>query len=836
MCPHVHEAYDGRNVSLSQERFMQDLLQDLRYSLRQLIKSPGFTLTALVSLALGIGATTAVFSVIYAALVNPYPYPTANRIVRVTLESKSQSDQGGDWANLNGPQIQQLRKLGVVQSVIAMDFHALTMTGHDVPENVNVVGLISNGFMDLGVPPLLGRGILPSDAIDGEDPQPVVVLSYKFWQKHFFGSRDVLGKTLQLDRKDYVIVGVAAPRFTWYMADVYRPMELSQDPGLMKLINLLLKPGVTHEQANAQLQPLIEQFARDMPKNLPEHFKVKVEDLNAWVRRGISGTLYLLFGAVALLLAIGCGNVSILLLARGTARQHELAVRSAVGAKRARIVRQLLTESLLLAAMGALLGVGSAYGILALIHVVLPRNAFAPEVVININVPVLLFCIGVAMLTGILFGLGPALRMSRTQVGQMMKSSARSVLGGVHGRRTYDALIAGQIALTLLLLVGAGSAMAGFVRLLHTPLGYDPHNVMSVGVPLHENTFTSWEARSAYYGQLCAKVAETPGVKMTAISTNATPPNNGDNLRFEILGKPASEDQMALVNLVDPQYFPVLRIPLVEGRVWEEAEDHRGALVAVINRTLAQRYFPNGDAIGHSLKMPGFEDRPPVIFAVPKLAESWVQIVGVVADAKDNGLLEPIKPAIYLPYTLYLRQWTQILVRADVAPLSLLHSIRERLAAVNPEQQTFSEVDDLNFWISDQEEWQREHLVTWIFGVFGVLALALAAVGLYSAVSYTVAQRTNEFGIRIALGARRGHVLRIVFASTVLSVGSGIVAGLILAVALHSVVEKWAQGGARDPVILVTGAALLGVVAGLACLIPARYAARVDPMKALRYE
>lgn len=812
---------------------MQDLVQDLRYSLRQLIKSPGFTLTALVSLALGIGATTAVFSVIYAALVNPYPYPTANRIVRLTVESKAGLD---NWVGLNGAQIQQVRQLGVVQSVIAMDFNALTMTGHDVPENVNVVGLISNGFTDLGVPPLLGRGILPSDAIDGEDPQPVVVLSYKFWQEHFMGNRDVVGKTLQLDRKDYLVIGVAAPRFIWYMADVYRPMKVSQDPGLMKVVNLLLKPGVSKEQADGQLQPLLEQFAHDQPKNFPDHFKVKVEDLNAWVRRGISGTLYLLFGAVALLLAIGCGNVSILLLARGTARQHELAVRTAVGAQRARIVRQLLTESLLLAAMGAALGVSAAYGILALIHVVLPRNAFAPEVVININVPVLLFCIGVAMLTGIVFGLGPSLRMSRTEVGHMMQSSARRVLGGVHGRRTYDALIAGQIALTLLLLAGAGSAMAGFVRLLHTPLGYDPHNVMSVGVPLHENTFTSWDARKAYFEQLRATVAETPGVKMTAISTNATPPNNGDDLRFEILGRPAPEDQMALVNLVDPRYFGALHIPLIGGRIWDDAENHRGALVAVINRTMAQRYFPDGDAIGHSVKMPGFADRPPAIFSVPNLADSWLQIVGVVGDAKDAGLLEPIKPAIYLPYTLYLRQWTQILVRADVAPLTLLHAIRERLTTVNPDQQTLSEVEDLDFWISDQEDWQREHLVAWIFGVFGALALALAAVGLYSVVSYTVAQRTNEFGIRIALGARRGHVLGIVFASTAVSVGSGIVAGLVLTVALHSVVEKWAQGSARDPVILVVGTALLGVVAGLACLIPARYAARVDPMTALRYE
>ena len=808
---------------------MQVLLQDLRYSLRQFMNNPGFTITALVSLALGIGATTAVFSVIYAALLNPYPYPDADRIVRLTIDK-------GDWANLNGAQIQQVRQLRAVESVLAMDFHALTMTGHDVPENVNVVGLISNGFTDLGVPPILGRGLLPSDAIDGQDPQPVVVLSYKFWQKHFLGNPDAVGKSLQLDRADYLIVGVAAPRFTWYSADVYRPLKLSQDPGLFKMVDLRLKPGVTHEQANAALQPLLEQFARDVPKHFPEHLKVQVEDLNAWVRRGISGTLYLLFGAVALLLAIGCGNVSILLLARGTARQHELAVRTAIGAQRSRIVRQLLTESVLLAVMGAGLGIGAAYGILAAIKAVLPRYAFAPEVVVSLNVPVLQFCIGVGLATGALFGLGPAVRLSRTKVGQMIQSSARRVLGSVHGRRTYDALIAGQIALTLLLLAGAGSAMEGFAQLLHTHLGYDPHNVMSVGIPLHENTFTNWETRRAYFEQLYVKVAETPGVTMTAISTDATPPHNGNSLRFEILGKPGTEEQIGSVNLVDGAYFAVLRIPLLAGRVWDKADDARGALVAVVNRALAKRYFPNGDAVGHSVKVPGFEDRPPLIYSVPKLAESWLEIVGVVDDAKNDGLREPIKPAIFVPYTLNLRQWTQILVRSDVPPLMLLHAIRERLQAVNPMQQTFSEVEDLESWISDEQEWQQEHLAAWIFGVFAGLALILAAVGLYSVVSYSVAQRTNEFGIRIALGAGRGHVLRIVFASTLVSVGSGIVVGLGLALALNSLVQKWAQGNARDPLVLLAGTGLLVLVSVTACVLPARYASRVDPMTALRYE
>jgi len=812
---------------------MQTLLQDLHYALRQLFRSPRFTLTAVISLALGIGATTAVFSVIYAALMNPYPYPTADRIVRLTVKSQADPD---DWINLSGPQVMQLRQLHQVQSVLAMDYHPMILTGHDFPENVNEVGLISTGFRDLGVPPLLGRGIVPSDALDGQDPQPVVVLSFKFWQKHFFGNPAVLGHMLQLDRKTYTIVGVAAPRFTWYRGDVYLPLKLTRDPGTRLMVDILLKPGVTKATANAALQPLLEQFAKAQPKQFPDHFKVQVQGLNEWVVKEIGKTLYLLLGGVALLLAIGCGNVSILLLARGAARQQELAVRSALGAMRRRIVRQLLTESLLLAGVGAGLGVMMAYGILAAIRLILPKYAFAPEVVIRINLPVLLFSVAVALGTGIAFGLWPALKLSRPHISQMAQSGTRRVAGSVHGRRTQDALIAGQIALTLLLLAGAGSAIEGFARLLHEPLGYDPHNVMSAGVPIHENSYTTWAARAAYFEQLRAKVAETPGVTMTAISSNATPPSSGWLINFELLGKATMEEQMASVDLVSPGYFTTLRIPVIEGRVWNETENRNGALVAVINRTMAQRYFPRGDAIGHSLKLPEIENRPPAELSVPRLADSWLLIVGIVGDSRNDGLRNPIRPAIYVPYTLHMTMGTQILVRSQVSPLTLVRAVRQQLSAVNPDQQAYSVMEDLETWISDEPEWQQEHLVSWIFSGFAGLALALAAVGLYSVVSYTVAQRTNEFGIRMALGAPRGHVLQIVLASTMASVTGGILIGLVLTFVLGKVVARWAMGNAHDPVVLLEGALILVLVAVIASAIPALRASHVDPMSALRRE
>src|SRR3984957_9299013 len=416
---------------------MYSLLQDLRFSVRQLIKSPGFTFTAVISLALGIGATAAVFSVIYAALLNPFPYANVDRLARLLVFSK---ESGRQWINLNGPQIREVQKIPILDNPLVMDYEPMTLTGREFPENVNVIALNGSGFTDLRMALFMGRGILPSDSINDQDPQLVAVLSYEFWRKHFLGDPNVLGRTIELDHKDYQVVGVVAPHFNWYSGDVYLPLNMTQNPGITLVPVLRLKPGVTYESANAALQPLLEQFAHDMPRHFPQHFKVQVEGLNGWVLRRYGGTLYLMFGAVMLLLAIGCGNVSILLLARGTARQHELAVRAAVGAERARILRQLLTESLLLSLIGAALGILTSYGILAGIRLILPPYAFAPEVVIRINFPVLYFSVGVALATGLLFGLWPALQLSRTQVGRIMQSSTRLGASMVHGCLIHDRL------------------------------------------------------------------------------------------------------------------------------------------------------------------------------------------------------------------------------------------------------------------------------------------------------------------------------------------------------------------------------------------------------------
>jgi predicted permease len=812
---------------------MRTVVQDLRYAVRQLIKLPGFAFTAIISLALGIGATTAVFSVVYAILMDPYPYANSDRMIHMRF-----LQQNGDFYGfgITGTQWQQLRKSSVVENTFLEDDWRLTVTGSDLPEDVQGVYLTSNAFEFFGVPPALGRGLQPSDAADGEDPQPVVVLSYTFWQRHFHGDPGVLGKTMRLVRNTYTIVGVAASRFTWGDGDVYLPLKVTGEQVKSFYAGVRLKPGVSHAQADAALTPLLQQFVKETPRNFPpDHQKAHVVGLNEDFIKQLGGTLYLLFGAVCLLLLIGCGNVSILLLARATARQHEFALRSAIGASRRRIIRQLLTEALLLSLTGALLGLVLAYKTVSLIVANLPQFSFPHEAAIQINLPVLIFSIAVAVATGVLFGLSPAWQLSRPEVNQIMQSNSRKAIGSVRGRRMHGILITGQIALTLLMLAGAGAAIEGFLRVANTRLGYDPHNIMSVGIPIHDGAYKTWPERAAYFEQLHDKVAQVPGVSIAAVSSNATPPANGFDAKFEIMGIPAAQDQTFRFNIVSKEYFPTLRIPLVQGRFWNRDEEHRGAPLLVVNQTLARRYFPNGDAVGHSIKVPELTAQPPYRLTSPG-SDGWLLIVGVVADKLDDGLSKPILPEVFAPFTVAMGMYTQILVRAPSHPLALLHSVSAAVNSIDKDQQVVNNVRDLDHWITQLPEYARGQLVSWLFGAFAGLALALAAVGLYSVVSYIAVQRTSEFGIRIALGARRSHVLRIVFSSTALSVGGGILAGVLLTLALHKVMASWAVESSRDPLMLLAATCVLSLVATLACVIPAWRASGVNPMLAIRYE
>jgi len=809
---------------------MQSLAPDLRYAARELRKRPGFALTAVLSLALGIGATSAVFSVIYAVLIDPFPYPGSDRIVELRLVDKAGNDR---FTDLTGAQMDQLRQARSLESVVGMDWWNLTTTDGDLPEDVQSIHISPGSPNHWGIPALKGRWLIPSDAPPGEDPQRVVVLGYEFWQRHFLGDPTIVGRKMQLVHKTYEIVGVMPPRFKWGDGEIYLPLRVTQDLHIDFATSLKLRPGITAPQASAELQAILEEFAKQSPERYPEKFRVSLRSIVDVYAKPLGPTLYLLLGAVASLLLIGCGNVSTLLLARGAERQHELAVRAAVGADRLRIIRQLLTESLAIAGAGTVLGFLLAWKSLSLLTKFLPENSFPAESVIKMNVPVLLFSIGLAVATAVVFGLWPALQLSRPDIARLMQSSVRRMMGSAHARHTHSAMVGAQIALTLLLLTVASAAGKSFLRLVKTDLGYDPGHTMSVPIPIHDNTHVSWQDRSEYFEQLRTKIAAMPEVLAAGISTNATPPSNGWDTRIEIMGNNGERPE-ARLNFISPEYFPVLHIPLAQGRIWDHAETMRGAPLAVINQIMARQYWPNGNAMGQQLRIPNLKGEPPYSPAAPG-SDGWLQIVGVVANARNDGLRNPTKPCIYVPYTLRLRMFTQILVRTQVPPMSILRNIRAQLVQVDPEQQVMR-VRDLDRWITGLPEYAQQRLVATLFGIFSILALALAAVGLYSVVSYGVATRTNEFGIRMALGAKSADVFRMVLSTTAVNVGAGLAVGLLLSIALDKLATKWVMGSSRDPLILAGVTLLLMVAAALACFVPARRAASVDPMEALRYE
>jgi predicted permease len=450
------------------------------------------------------------------------------------------------------------------------------------------------------------------------------------------------------------------------------------------------------------------------------------------------------------------------------------------------------------------------------------------------NLPVLLFSVALAFVTAVVFGLWPALQLSRPEVARLMQSSTRRVSGSVRARRSHGAMVAAQVALTLLMLTAAGAAGKGFLRLVKADLGYDPHSTMSVPIPIHENTHVEWRDRGEYFEQIRARIAAMPQVVAAGISTNATPPASGWQQRIEIFGSTTGEKPEAHLEFVDDGYFGVLHIPLAQGRLWDHTEIMRGAPLAVINQTMARQLWPNGDAIGHQIKMAALKDQPPYTRAAAG-SDSWMQIIAIVADSRNDGLRNAVKPAVYVPFTVNMWMFTQILVRTRVAPLALLHDVRTQIVQVDPEQQVM-QVRDLNAWITRLDEYGQQRLVAMLFGIFSVLALALAAVGLYSVVSYGVATRTNEFGIRMALGAKAGDVLRLVFSSTAMNVGGGLAAGVLLSVAFDKLATRWVTESSRDPVLLGGVTLVLVVAAALACFVPARRAASVDPMEALRCE
>jgi predicted permease len=831
------------NVLLTQERsrevwgwlWAERLWQDIGYALRGLKRNLGFSAVAILSLALGIGATTSMFSLIYAVLLHPVPYADWQRLTYPIYFNDDQPTSPERWFSFTWSQYQQLLKAGCVEDAVGDDDTTSEITGHDIPEEVTLTYITENVSSFLRVPALLGRNIQPSDAEAAQQQAPVV-LSYEFWRRHFNGDRSVPGKTLELDHKLYTIVGVMPKDYAWE-PDLYVPMSLLTTHERNVLAIMKLKPGVSLDRADAEIDALVHQFAKETPQYFPSRFRMHLEHITDRIVTAVGHTLVLLFAAVVMLLIIGCANCSILLLARGMNRQSELAVRAALGASRYRILRQLIVEALVLAVTGSLFGILLAYWMAKLIFSLFP-DVFMHESLVRINLPVLAFSIALALVSGLLFGLLPSLRMSRPDLSKVTQASGRKIAGRSGQARSLNMLIAAQVALTTIIMGAAGAAIGGFMQMMHRDFGYDPTHVMSVPIPLHQHSYPTREGRAAYFETLQEKIAAVPGVTKVALSANATPPHSGDNLTFEILGNPSAQRQYLLANFIDPEYFSTLGIPLLQGRVWNKTENTRGRAVAVINQTLARRYFPNGDAIGQQIRMPTLTLQigdPGQLVGVPD-ANGWLEVIGVVADSFNDGLDKPIQPALYMPYPRYMWIDTQFLVRTQGSPLASLHNVQRAIQSVNPDQQTDLNVRDLNQWIERQPEFKQQRLFSILFGLFSSLALALALAGLYSVVSYSVAQRTNEFGIRMALGAQRAHVLWIVYRNVGITVCSGLLTGLVVFVAFHKFLAHWTQNSYSNPLILAAVAVLFILCAALACTIPALRVATIDPMQAVRYE
>jgi predicted permease len=820
-------------------RLFDELGGDIRYGLRGLRRNPGFAAVAVLSLALGIGATTAMFSLIYAVLLHPFPYADADRIAYLFGFDEKHPD-AFTFITLSKAQFDDLRLAAPVESVLGFNPTGLEITGGAFPEEIAGTYLTENAGAFFGVRPLLGRNIEPSDAENGG--QSVVVLNYRFWQRHFGGDPHVIGRTLEINHAPYSIIGVMPRSFAFNdladVADVYLPFSLA--PAISVYVPWIkLRPHVTPAAANAAIAPIAREFAKQHAGRLPEHWHLALKPIIWTFQEDTSRTLTLLLAGVVLLLIIGCANCSILLLARGRMRRHELAIRSAIGASRWRIVRQLLVEAMVISCTGAVLGVAASYW-LAKLPMVLAPDSFPAESFIRINATILAFSVALALLCGILFGLVPALRLSRRDSAHMLPGRQTGVVAAPAKRR-WSILIAAQVALTLLLMATAGTAIRSFLALLRTPLGYDPANVMRLGIRPHgpEPGRQSREERTAYFEQIREKIASVPGVSSVAIGVDAMPPyvRAADN-SFEIDGTRDGEQAQARVMLVDQRYFAALRISVLQGRIWNTDENNRGDFIAVVNQAFATRYLSSSTALGRQLRIPGLIPRNRYQTASAQ-STAWRQIIGVVGDARNNGLDRPVDPAIYLPYTTVIGPYGQFFVRTQRDPLTYLQSIRAAVASVAPGQtlsnSSFNGTLTLNEAIERDAQYSSQRLFSLLFGVFSAMALALALVGIFSLVAYSVAQRTAEFGVRLALGAPRKHVLWVAARIALVSAAAGIVIGLAVDSFLGAILAHWMQN-TFAAASLIAAAALLALSALVACLLPARHAVAVSPTEALRYE
>ncbi len=810
---------------------MSSLLQDLRYGARMLWKQPGFTLVAIITLALGIGANTAIFSVVNAVLLQSLPYREADRLVTVWEKSQRREQNVINLANFNDWKTQN----DVFEDMATFADFRTNLTGSGDPVEIPAQIASENLFRVLGVTPILGQGFKPENGIQGQDN--VVVLSYGLWQRQFGGDANIIGRKLILNNNENTVIGVLPPDFKWHIqgnsltsqaAELWTPWAITeqmkqQRRGRFASSVARLKPGVSLTQAKVSMDTLAARL-REQYKEFNTGWGVTVVALRDQFAGELRPALRVLMFAVGFVLLIACANVANLLLARTGIRQREIAVRSAVGAGRRRIVRQLLTESVLLSVFGGAAGLLLAWwGTAALVRLSPPELGGLRG--LELSLPVLGFTFVVALLTGVLFGLVPAMEASNLNLSETLKDAGRSLAGGLRSKRLRSALVVAEVALALVLLVGAGLLIRSFQRLQMVGTGFNADKVMTMRVALPGRRYTQDPQRINFFTQAVAEMQALPGVE-TAGVINFLPfagPGSGTGFEIEGLPKPLpGQGPVTGVCVADQNFFSAMQISLKRGRMFTDQEVKEMRHVVVVNESLANKYFPNEEALGKRITIAMKNENVPS------------EIIGIVADVKHAQFDKPAEPMSYWPIAELPYNSMTFVLRTKGEPESVAAAARQVIQRLDP-QQPVADVRTMSSLLGNSIARQRFN--TLLLSIFAGVALLLSAIGIYGVLAYSVTQRTHEIGLRIALGAQLRDVLRLVVGQGITLILIGVAVGL----GASFLLTRWLKTmlfevSTTDPLTFLIVSLLLIAVALLACWIPARRATKVDPMVALRYE
>jgi putative ABC transport system permease protein len=799
---------------------------DFQYALRRLVKSPGFTLVAVVTLALGIGANTAIFSVVNGVLLEPLPYPHSERLVGVYHLSE------GHRVVMSGPNYTDIVRLSQsLESAGASDTSRAILTGEGEPARLPIGEVTASLFGVLGVRPALGRGFNADENTPGKTN--VVLLSYALWQQRFGGDRAVVGRRIMLDGVTREVVGVMPAGFTYpENRQAWIPLEFDENfvtkqRGAWYLsVVARLKPGVTPEQSASEIETLGRNLAKQYPDANADVGITTYPMLEAMVG-DVRRSVLILLGAVGFVLLIACANVANLLLARAATRETEMAVRTALGAGRGRLVRQLLTESVMLAVCGAALGLLLAVWGVDLLTKLKPAGIPRLDNV-RVDSAVIAFTVVIGLFTGVLFGLVPAFSATR-RVSASLKESGRGAVTNRSAARVRGVLVIAELALAVMLLAGAGLLMRSFVRLQAVDPGFQPNQALAFDLTLPDARYEKDETRFAFFDQLMPRLRAVPGVRDAAAVLGLPLSGTNFTISFEVKGRPPLSPalQPAMqVRVATANYFQMIGIPIKRGRGFADTDKEGTPRVVVITESAARQFFPGEDPIGKTISLGWGKGR-----GRPRAGG---EIIGIAGDVKDAGLNEADPPQIYLPY----RQWTvgsmTVVLKTSVPPTSVVEAARAQVYAVDPNL-PLSNVTSLDAVVAKSISQQRFYML--LLGIFAAVALALAAIGIFGVLSYAVSQRTREIGIRMALGAQEGSVIALIVRQAMMLVAAGVAAGTFLGLFLSQTMTKMLFNVApTDPVTFLSVAAVLATVALVASYLPARRATRVDPIVALRSE